>query len=169
MIGEHSYTKADQDFNDRNNLEYETTVIGRYCQIAKGVVIAPGEHPSTIDRKVVSNFPFANQWGLPNYPSCNPKGKTVIGNDVLIGTNAIILSGVQIGDGAIVGAGSIVTKDVPDFAIVVGNPAKVVKYRFNKETAANLKRIAWWRWDKTTIENNLQDFLDIKEFIKKYG
>lgn len=82
------------------------------------------------------------------------KGPTIIGNDVAVMTDALILSGVKIGDGAIVGAGAVVTKDVPPYAIVAGNPARILKYRFSEEQIKALLRIRWWDW---TIE-------EIKEF-----
>ena len=85
------------------------------------------------------------------------KGPTIIGNDVAVMANALIISGVKIGDGAIVGAGAVVTKDVPPYAIVAGNPARIIKYRFSEEQIKALLRIRWWDW---TIE-------EIKEF-KEY-
>ncbi|HDZ8876661.1 hypothetical protein J4G66_16215 [Aeromonas dhakensis] len=78
--------------------------------------------------------------------------KIKIGNDVWIGANAIILPGVTIGDGAVVGAGAVVTRDVPDYAIVVGVPAKVIRQRFNKKQISILKRICWWDWDDEQIQ-----------------
>ena len=77
--------------------------------------------------------------------------QTIIGNDVWIGCNTIVLSGVTIGDGAIIGAGSIVTKDVPPFAVVIGAPAKIVKYRFEKNIIEKLMEIKWWLKDKEEI------------------
>ena len=94
--------------------------------------------------------------------------KTVIGNDVWTGRNVTIMSGVKIGNGAIIGSGAVVTKDIPDYAIAVGVPAKVIKYRFNEEQIAALNRIKWWNWDDKTVAERFDDFLDIDEFIKKY-
>ena len=92
-----------------------------------------------------------------------------IGHDTWIGHGAIIQPGVTIGDGAIVGSGAIVTKDVPPYAIVVGVPAEIIKYRFPEETIAALQRIQWWNWSYDMIKERLEDFhRDIEEFIEKY-
>jgi virginiamycin A acetyltransferase len=83
-----------------------------------------------------------------------PKGDTVIGNDVWIGRDAIVMPGVRIGDGAIVGTGAVVTKDVPAYAVAAGNPAKVMKRRFDDQTIARLLAIAWWNWPADVIADN---------------
>jgi serine acetyltransferase len=92
-----------------------------------------------------------------------------VGNDVWIGSGAIILDGISIGDGAIIGAGSVVTKDVPDYAIVAGTPAKVLKFRFTEKEILFLKNYKWWDKDINWIKENWKYFLDIGEFIKRYG
>lgn len=100
------------------------------------------------------------------HPSC--KGNIVVENDVWIGAKSTIMSGVKIQNGAIVGAGSTVTKDVPPFAIVVGNPAKVVKFRFSEKQVASLLKIAWWDWTEDRIKteamnmwsDKIDDFID---------
>jgi len=91
----------------------------------------------------------------------------VIGNDVWIGTEAFILSGVKIGDGAVIAARTVVTKDVPPYAIVAGNPARIVKMRFDDETVARLLAIQWWTWDNTRIEKALPLLLnsDMEAFL----
>jgi acetyltransferase-like isoleucine patch superfamily enzyme len=120
--------------------------VGAFCSISAGVrILGGGEHvkgrPST--------FPFnarifdpAKRASLDSLDT----GPTTIGNDVWIGLGAIILSGSTIGDGAIVGAGAIVSGVVPPYAIVVGNPAKVIDYRFDKETQERLLALRWWEW-----------------------
>ncbi len=117
--------------------------VGKFSQFADGVkIILGGEH----SWRNVSSYPFDNllirfkQLG----PTVKTKGDVVIGNDVWIGTNAIILSGVNIGDGAIVAAGSVVTKNVPAYAIVGGVPAEVIKYRISPEIIDNLLKLRWW-------------------------
>lgn len=124
--------------------------IGAYCAIAHGArfVMPDANHamagPST--------FPFAIFGGafeaalpLDDYPW--PPGRdTMVGNDVWIGMGALVLPGVTIGDGAIIGAGAVVASDVPDYAVVAGNPARVVRMRFDAATVARLKRLAWWDW-----------------------
>jgi acetyltransferase-like isoleucine patch superfamily enzyme len=89
------------------------------------------------------------------------KGIIEIGNDVWIGTSAIILSGVKIGHGAVVAAGSIVTKSVPPYAIVGGNPAKIIKYRLSEEKIEELLEMKWWDWSEEKIKKNI-DFFSIK-------
>lgn len=134
------------------------TEIGRYCSIAEGVVILNGNHP--LERKAMHPFFY------------NPKFKYVdndlihrtrlsIGNDVWIGLNALILPAVAaIGDGAVIGAGSVVTKNVPSFAVVAGNPARMVKYRFSEATMRELAEEAWWDKDIDEIaESGLESFL----------
>lgn len=98
------------------------------------------------------------------------KGDIVIENDVWIGANVIILSGVKVGHGSIIGAGSIVTKDVPPYAIVGGNPAKVIKYRFSEDQIEKLLKIAWWDWPIWKVYDNIDliDSANIDEFIKKF-
>jgi virginiamycin A acetyltransferase len=102
------------------------------------------------------------------HPSC--KGDIIIENDVWIGANSTIMSGIKIGNGAIVAAGSTVTKDVPPYAIVAGNPAKVVKYRFTEEQIEKLLSISWWDWDEQKIRDNAMDMWsdDIDGFINKF-
>jgi serine acetyltransferase len=100
------------------------------------------------------------------HPSC--KGDIIVENDVWIGAKATIMSGVRVSNGSIVAAGSVVTKDVPPYAIVAGNPAKVVKYRFNEEQIDKLLNISWWEWDEQKIKDNailmwstnIEDFID---------
>lgn len=95
------------------------------------------------------------------------KGDVVIGNDVWIGYGATIMSGVSIGDGAVIGARSVVTKDVPPYAIVAGNPGVVVKHRFDEQTVVDLLQIAWWDWSRPLVEARLPLLLsgDIRAFI----
>jgi acetyltransferase-like isoleucine patch superfamily enzyme len=100
------------------------------------------------------------------HPTC--KGDIIIENDVWIGAKSTIMSGVKIHNGSVIGTGSIVTKDVPPYSIVVGNPAKIVKYRFNPKQIESLLKIAWWDWTedrikteaKTLWSNNIDIFID---------
>ena len=95
--------------------------------------------------------------------------KTIIGNDVWTGRNVSIIAGVKIGDGAIIGTGAVVTHDVPDYAIVAGVPARIIRYRFTEDQIKRLKQIQWWNWDDKTIADRFDDFIDIESFIQKYS
>ena len=105
------------------------------------------------------------------------KGDVRIGNAVWIGDSVIVLPGVNIGDGAVIGAGSVVTKDIPPFSIAVGNPCKVIKYRFSKGKIDVLMRIKWWDWDVKKMKRNSSFFsinvddisyLELLEYEEKY-
>jgi virginiamycin A acetyltransferase len=100
------------------------------------------------------------------HPTC--KGDIIIENDVWIGAKSTIMSGIKIGNGAVVGSSSVVTKDVPPFAIVVGNPAKVIKYRFTEDQISSLLKIAWWDWEEERIKNTAMDLWsgDVNKFIE---
>jgi acetyltransferase-like isoleucine patch superfamily enzyme len=139
------------------------TDIGRFCSIAPNVTIGPGEHP--IDW--LSTHPFVNDWGdsvlgfsrvgdiygdwlgAP-VTRTNPHQRTTIGSDVWIGQNVVILAGVNIGHGAIIGAGSVVTKDVPSYAIMGGVPARLIRYR-SENHINDLLSLAWWEFDLRPI------------------
>lgn len=91
-----------------------------------------------------------------------------IGNDVFIGMNVCILDGVSIGNGAVIGAGAVLNKDIPPYAIAVGVPARVVKYRFAPDIIEKLQEIEWWNWDDDKLQNIEKMFFDVEGFIKKY-
>lgn len=143
----------------------DRVVIGKYCSVAYGVtIVASGEH----NYRGVSNFPFAAVLKGDVDRDTFSKGPVRIGNDVWIGANATILSGVTIGDGAVVAAGSVVTEPVPPFAIVGGVPAVVIKYRFPAETIERLLRVGWWDWNPEQIKRNMDLFyLPVDEFLSK--
>ncbi len=92
---------------------------------------------------------------------------TIIGNDVWIGTRTMLIGGIHVGDGAIIGAGSIVTKDVPPYAVVAGNPARVIRYRFEEETIRKLEKIKWWNQEDTWLKENAVLFRNVDEFMNK--
>jgi acetyltransferase-like isoleucine patch superfamily enzyme len=125
--------------------------IGSFVSIAPEVVLIPGGGHRT---DWVSTYPLRRRFDLPGalqdgHPSS--KGDIVIGSDVWLGRGAVVLSGVTIGSGAVVGASSVVSGDVPPYAIVAGNPATVVRYRFAEDQIAALLRIAWWDWPMDKI------------------
>lgn len=144
-------------------------VIGKYCSVAEGVrFILSGEH----NHQSVSTFPFVDRYTKKklSYKDTHTKGPIEVGNDVWIGFNALILSGVKIGDGAVIGAGSVVATDVPPYAIVVGNPCHVKKYRFSEMQIAMLLRIAWWNWPDELIRERIADFYgSLDSFLAKYA
>jgi acetyltransferase-like isoleucine patch superfamily enzyme len=148
---------------DSKNITLE---IGNFCSIADGVVVILGGNHS-IDW--VTTYPFNNLFPeFDHIPDSKPsKGNVVIGNDVWIGQNALILSGVRIGDGAVIATRSVITKDVPPYAIAAGNPAKIVKYRFDLETIDALLEIRWWNWEIDKIKQNMPYLLslNLSEFI----
>ena len=157
IVGDFSYI-ADSDFESHVTHHYEwlgdKLIIGKFCQIASGVefVMNGANH----QMNAVSTFPFFTLEGWDMAPPANKdmplKGDTVIGNDVWIGQNAVILPGVHIGDGAIIGANSIVGSNVEPYTIVVGNPARVLRKRFDYELIDLLLAFRWW--DKSIEEIN---------------
>ncbi|MBV6657941.1 MAG: CatB-related O-acetyltransferase [Devosiaceae bacterium] len=165
-VGRYSYASAHQPPDNwaRALAPYlfkgvpERLVMGSFCQIADGVQFITSSANHRMDG--VSTFPFAVFDGLEggidySRPSM-PKGSkdTVIGHDVWFGTGATILPGAQIGNGVIVGAGAVVGGTVPDFAVVAGNPAQVVRMRFEADVIARINAAAWWDWPIETILAN---------------
>jgi virginiamycin A acetyltransferase len=161
IAGDYSYYDDPDDPTgfERNNVLYafgpERLIIGKFCALAAGVrfLMSGANHPAS----GVSTFPFAIFGGawrektvdlVYDLPS---RGDTVVGNDFWIGYRATIMPGVQIGDGAIVAAGALVTKDVPPYAIVGGNPARLLRMRFDEADVARLLRVAWWDWPVAQI------------------
>lgn len=159
------FVNAPQDF-EKNNVLYQYPVngdkliIGKFCSIACGAkfLFTSGNH----SLKSLSNYTFPiffDEWDLDskNITSAwDNKGDTVIGNDVWIGYDAIIMPGVKIGDGAIIGTRAVVTKDIPPYTIVGGVPAKPIRKRFDDKTIEKLLSIKWWNWDKEKIKQNIQ-------------
>jgi acetyltransferase-like isoleucine patch superfamily enzyme len=164
-VGEHTYGVSNQTcFLVR---ETDRVKIGKYCSLAPGVKIVPsGEH----NFKLASTFPFyAHLLNRGVEKDTHTKGGINIGNDVWIGINGIILSGVSIGDGAVIAAGAVVVDDVPPYAIVSGVPAKIMGYRFSDNIIQSLLEIQWWNWDVKKIVVHVDDFyLDVNKFIEKH-
>ena len=131
--------------------EGPTLRIGAFCSIAANVqIFLGGEH--RVDW--VTTYPFSVFWPEARHIEGHPriKGDVNIGNDVWLGTDATILSGVTIGDGAVIGAGAVVGKDVPPYAVAIGNPAVVVRNRFKDEIIEQLLEIKWWDWSDERIK-----------------
>ncbi|MFJ6696537.1 CatB-related O-acetyltransferase [Streptomyces sp. NPDC091272] len=154
-VGDYSYYDDPDDataFETRNVLYHygpERLRIGRFCALATGVRFIMNGANHRLDGP--STFPFptlGGAWGphvdlLTNLPV---RGDTVLGNDVWIGYGVTVMPGVRIGHGGIVAAGSVVTSDVPDYAIVGGNPARLIRKRFGDEEIERLLALAWWDW-----------------------
>jgi virginiamycin A acetyltransferase len=126
-----------------------TIKIGSFCSIARNVSIQETYHRSDC---LSTYHILKNIFNEDTYEELASKGDITIGNDVWLGANTIILSGVTIGHGSIVAAGAVVNKEVPPFAIVAGNPARVVKYRFTDEIIARLLEVKWWDWEIDKIK-----------------
>ena len=119
---------------------------GKFCSIGQGVRIGLGRYPTNFLSTHPAFYSAGGQTSLQistfaEFSEANP---VVLGNDVWVGANSLIMGGISIGDGAIVGAGSIVTRDIPAYAIAVGSPAKVIRYRFDEKTISELLRLQWW-------------------------
>ena len=177
-IGKNVKINSKVEIGNNTYINYETiiesnVIIGKYCSIGPQVYIAPGNHPLNF----ISTHPFLydRKWQeifetkINNQKILKKVKNTIIENDVWIGARAIIMEGVHISNGAIIGAGAIVTNDVPPYAIVVGSPAKIIKYRFNEENINKLNKIQWWDWNKEKISREYDNFFDIDKFILKEG
>lgn len=152
------------DFQKNNVLyhypiNHDRLVIGKYCSIACGAKFLFNSANHSLSSLSTYPFPiFFEEWGLPVAQitrAWDNKGDIVIGNDVWIGYEAVLLAGVTVGDGAIIGARAVVTKDVPPYTIVGGVPAKPIRKRFSDETIAQLLETRWWDWPRERIAQNL--------------
>lgn len=152
-IGEYSYVGTNSNVVHAD--------VGKFCSIASDVSIGMASH--TLSH--ISTSPIFTEchngtktsWVESNINAAETK-RCIIGNDVWIGAKVLIKDGVHIGDGAVVGAGSIVTHDVPPYAIVAGVPAKIIRYRFSPEVIATLQRLAWWNWPETLLKQKIKYF-----------
>lgn len=134
-------------------------VIGKFCSIACGAKFIFTSANHALGSLSTYPFPvFYDEWALDAVnvtDAWDNKGDIVVGNDVWIGYEAVILSGVTIGDGAIIGARAVVTKDVPPYTIVAGVPARPIRKRFDEETIAQLEQLRWWDWPEDEIRRNI--------------
>jgi virginiamycin A acetyltransferase len=166
IVGDYTYYDDFEDVaNFEKNVKYlfdfvgDKLVIGKFCMIASDVIfIMNGANHLT---NAISTYPFAifgNGWEQAMEGKEYPRRRdTVIGNDVWIGYGATIMPGVQVGSGAIIATKSVVTKDVPPYAIVGGNPARIIRLRFPEEKIRELLALRWWDWPIERITRHLQD------------
>jgi len=166
-FGDWSYTVHDADL-------FKAT-IGKFCNIAAGVRLNPTNHPTT--RASQHHFTYRSRSHFlaeaddAEIFAWRREHRVTVGHDVWIGHNAIVLPGRSVGTGAAIGAGAVVTKDVPDYCIVAGNPARIIRRRVDEATEVLLKEIAWWDWSPTALRAAMSDFraLDAAAFARKYA
>lgn len=149
-IGDYSYLAK--------NAQVANTTIGKFCSIGRNFTCGLGIHPTD----GISTHPFF-------YRGVQAEHKPVtIGNDVFVGVNVTVLDGVKIGDGAVIGAGAVVSKDIPPYAIAVGCPIEIKRYRLNEKQIEAMERIQWWNWEEERLKDIKTMFNDIDAFIGKY-
>ena len=169
MIGEYTMYndfRDDPTLFEQNNVLYhypindDKLMIGKFCSIACGAKFLFNSANHTMNSLSTYPFPlFFEEWGLDRKDvasSWDHKGDIVIGNDVWIGYEAVIMAGVTIGDGAIIGTRAVVTKDVPPYTIVGGVPARPIKKRFSEDTIKKLQALQWWDWPREKLTENIE-------------
>ena len=160
----------DYSYISRNSY-VKNTDIGKFCSIGPNFCCGLGIHPTN----GISTSPMfystlkQNGFSLTEVDKVVESKQIIIENDVFIGANVTVIDGVKIGNGAIIGAGAVVTKDIPPYAIAVGVPAKVVKYRFEYDQIEQLQEIEWWDFDQTRLREIEGLFFDLNIFIEKYS
>lgn len=166
IVGDYTYYDDPIDsVNFERNVLYhypfsrDRLIIGKFCAIARGVTFIMNDANHPMDG--FSTYPFeifGQDWQRiqEHRPTSAPQPDTVIGHDVWLGYESVILPGTHIGSGAIIGAKAVVSRDVPAYAIVAGNPARIIRYRFAEEVIQALLAIAWWDWPRSKISRHLE-------------
>jgi hypothetical protein len=163
-VGDYTYFDSDV------SVIYST--VGRFCSIAARVRINPGNHPQ--DRVSQHHLTYrCRQYGLAErddeeFFAWRRAHPCVIGHDVWLGHQAVVLAGVTIGTGAVVGAGAVVTRDVEPYAVVVGVPARPLRKRFPEEVIRRLQASAWWEWDHAQLRERWRDLCDLERFLARH-
>lgn len=160
-VGAYSYVAKNSNITN--------CTIGKFCSIGPNFCCGLGIHPTNgISTSPMFYSPSrVDGSALVTMPKVEESKHTTIGNDVFIGANVTVLDGVTIGDGAVVGAGAVVSKDIPPYAIAVGCPICIIKYRMTEEQIAAMLRIRWWNWDDERLLDVERMFEDIDGFIDK--
>lgn len=161
-VGAYSYVAKNSNITN--------CTIGKFCSIGPNFCCGLGIHPTD----GITTSPMFYSLSKVNGASSVEKNKveeskhTAIGNDVFIGANVTVLDGVTIGDGAVIGAGAVVSKDIPPYAIAVGCPIRIIKYRMTEKQIAAMQRIQWWNWGDDRLQDVERMFEDVDGFIEKY-
>ena len=161
VLGDYSYIAK--------NSHITNTEIGKFCSIGPNFCCGMGIHPTSGVSTSPMFYSVAKQNGfsLTNENKIEEQKKIKIGHDVFVGANAMVFDGISIGNGAVIGAGAVVVKDIPDYAIAVGIPAKVIKYRFEPEVIKKLQKMKWWNFDEEKLKKIERDFFDVEKFVNQ--
>jgi acetyltransferase-like isoleucine patch superfamily enzyme len=156
-------TLSAMSYAHRPEIPFQGTVtVGKYTSIAAGCLFLCGAgatHPPALNRRAVANHNF----GIPDFAEA-----IEVGSDVWIGSRCVIMGGVRIGDGAIVGAGTVVTRNIAPYAVVVGAPPRITRYRFEPAIIERLLRLKWWNWPASRIAEARTTFGDVEQFLERY-
>lgn len=165
-VGDYSYVGRDAEIIHAD--------IGRFANIAAAVRLNPGQHP--MERASLHHFLYRSaMYGMAaddaDFFAARAEHRLAIGHDSWIGHGAVVMGGLAVGTGAVVGAGAVVTADVPDYAIVAGVPARILRYRFPEPVRQALLSLAWWDWSHDRLAAALPDFrtLSAEAFCLRYG
>ncbi|OFY04347.1 MAG: chloramphenicol acetyltransferase [Bacteroidetes bacterium GWF2_43_63] len=160
-IGDYTYVSMNSWINN--------TRIGKFCSIGPNLLCGWGVHPTQGISTSPMFYSTKKQNGITFSSTDKIEERAIIsiGNDVFIGANVTILDGVSIGDGAIIGAGAVVSKDIPPYAIAVGVPIQIVKYRFSEEQIQQLLKIKWWDFEESKLRDIESNFFNVDAFLSK--
>jgi virginiamycin A acetyltransferase len=170
-----NYTIIDSQIGDGTYFCQNTIVsnakIGKYCSIGPNFLCGWGIHPINGLSTSPMFYSTRKQNGttLSEFDKVEERKEIIIGNDVFIGANVTVLDGITIGDGAVIGAGAVVSKDIPPYAVAVGCPVRILKYRFEQSQIDALLKIRWWEFTDEKLQDVEKHFFEINTFIEKYA